>query len=131
MQPLAVHHVAINVDDVDEAIAFYTKTLGLTQRTDRPDFGFPGAWLDAGGSPGVRQGSLRQRVRAAPGQLGRRVPQRFAAVLVFALPFCLYARPAASASRLVTSAIARVEPSPPYPPAASRQPCGVTPSCLP
>jgi catechol 2,3-dioxygenase-like lactoylglutathione lyase family enzyme len=48
MQPLAVHHVAINVDDVDAAIAFYTKTLGLTQRTDRPDFGFPGAWLDAG-----------------------------------------------------------------------------------
>ncbi|MFL6237877.1 MAG: VOC family protein [Actinomycetes bacterium] len=48
MQPLGVHHVAINVADVDEAITFYTKTLGLTVRSDRPDFGFPGAWLDAG-----------------------------------------------------------------------------------
>src|SRR5438552_18072105 len=48
MQVYGVHHVAINVADVDEAVAFYTKSLGLTVRTDRPDFGFPGAWLDAG-----------------------------------------------------------------------------------
>jgi glyoxylase I family protein len=48
MQALGVHHVAINVSDVDEAVAFYTERLGLTVRTDRPDFGFPGAWLDAG-----------------------------------------------------------------------------------
>src|SRR5256885_16187875 len=48
MQAHGVHHVAINVADVDEAIAFYTKRLGLTVRSDRPDFGFPGAWLDAG-----------------------------------------------------------------------------------
>ena len=49
MRPLAVHHVAINVNDVDESVAFYTQRLGLTLRTDRPDFGFGGAWLDAGG----------------------------------------------------------------------------------
>jgi glyoxylase I family protein len=49
MRPLAVHHVSINVDDVEAAIAFYCDTLGLEQRTDRPDFGFGGAWLDAGG----------------------------------------------------------------------------------
>lgn len=36
------------VDDVDQAISFYTKTLGLTVRDDRPDFGIGGAWLDAG-----------------------------------------------------------------------------------
>jgi glyoxylase I family protein len=48
MRPHGVHHVAINVQDVDEAIAFYTKRLGLMVRSDRPDFGFPGAWLDAG-----------------------------------------------------------------------------------
>jgi glyoxylase I family protein len=48
MHAQGVHHVAINVADVDAAIAFYTKSLGLTVRTDRPDFGFPGAWLDAG-----------------------------------------------------------------------------------
>ena len=49
MQPLAVHHVSINVDDVDTAVAFYVDVLGLKARDDRPDFGFGGAWLDAGG----------------------------------------------------------------------------------
>jgi glyoxylase I family protein len=49
MQPLAVHHVSINVADVEVAQRFYTGILGLRARTDRPDFGFGGAWLDAGG----------------------------------------------------------------------------------
>ena len=49
MRPLAVHHVSINVADVDAALRFYTEVLGLEARTDRPDFGFGGAWLDAGG----------------------------------------------------------------------------------
>jgi glyoxylase I family protein len=49
MRPLGVHHVSINVDDVDAALAFYVGTLGLAARADRPDLGFPGAWLDAGG----------------------------------------------------------------------------------
>lgn len=49
MKPLGVHHVSINVPDVDAALGFYTDVLGLTVRQDRPDFGFPGAWLDAGG----------------------------------------------------------------------------------
>ncbi|HZM30764.1 MAG TPA: VOC family protein [Acidimicrobiales bacterium] len=49
MRPLAVHHVSINVDDVDAAISFYTEVLGLGKRADRPDFAFGGAWLDAGG----------------------------------------------------------------------------------
>jgi glyoxylase I family protein len=44
-----VHHVSINVSDVDEAVRFYTEVLGLTVRGDRPDFGFGGAWLDVGG----------------------------------------------------------------------------------
>jgi catechol 2,3-dioxygenase-like lactoylglutathione lyase family enzyme len=48
VQPLGIHHVSINVDDVDAAVAFYTEVLGLTAREDRPDFGFGGAWLDAG-----------------------------------------------------------------------------------
>lgn len=48
MRPLGVHHVSINVDDVDAALAFYVDVLGLELRPDRPDFGFPGAWLDAG-----------------------------------------------------------------------------------
>src|SRR3954453_14736321 len=48
MKPAGVHHVAINVTDVDAALAFYTERLGLTVRSDRPDFGVAGAWLDAG-----------------------------------------------------------------------------------
>ena len=49
MKPLAVHHVSINVDDVPAALSFYTDVLGLEVRDDRPDFGFGGAWLNAGG----------------------------------------------------------------------------------
>ena len=49
MQPLGVHHVSINVSDVPAAIDFYTTVLGLTVRTDRPNFPFGGAWLDLGG----------------------------------------------------------------------------------
>lgn len=48
MQPLGVHHVSMNVDDVDAARDFYVGRLGLTERADRPDFGFGGAWLDVG-----------------------------------------------------------------------------------
>jgi glyoxylase I family protein len=41
--------VSINVDDVEAALRFYTDVLGLEPRDDRPNFGFGGAWLDAGG----------------------------------------------------------------------------------
>ena len=44
--PTGVDHVAINVTDVPGAITFYTETMGLVQNHTRPDFGFPGAWLD-------------------------------------------------------------------------------------
>jgi glyoxylase I family protein len=49
VKPLGVHHVSINVDDVEAALGFYVEVLGLVPRTDRPGFGFGGAWLDAGG----------------------------------------------------------------------------------
>ena len=42
-----VHHVAVNVADVQEARRFYVELLGLPEMP-RPDFGFPGVWLDAG-----------------------------------------------------------------------------------
>lgn len=48
MEPLGVHHVSINVTDTAAAVAFYTDVLGLTLRSDRPDFPFDGAWLDLG-----------------------------------------------------------------------------------
>jgi glyoxylase I family protein len=46
ISPNGVDHVALNVPDVPAAIAFYTETMGLIQNHTRPDFGFPGAWLD-------------------------------------------------------------------------------------
>jgi len=49
VKPLGVHHVSINVADVDAALAFYVDVLGLAVRGDRPAFDFGGAWLDAGG----------------------------------------------------------------------------------
>lgn len=48
VRPAGIHHVSLNVGDVDEARRFYVEVLGLAERDDRPDFGFPGAWLDAG-----------------------------------------------------------------------------------
>ncbi len=48
MKPLAVHHVSVNVPDVDAGVAFYTGVLGGTLRNDRPDLGIAGAWIDLG-----------------------------------------------------------------------------------
>ncbi|MDH4145666.1 MAG: VOC family protein [Acidimicrobiia bacterium] len=39
-----VHHVSLNVADTEATTRFYVDVLGLKQ-IDRPDFGFPGAWL--------------------------------------------------------------------------------------
>ena len=39
-----VHHVSINVDDVEAAAPFYTDVLGMAV-LPRPDFGFDGRWL--------------------------------------------------------------------------------------
>lgn len=49
MKVVAIHHVSVSVSDLDEALDFYTRLLGLSVRTDRPDSIGPGAWLDAGG----------------------------------------------------------------------------------
>jgi glyoxylase I family protein len=42
-----VHHVSIDVRDVEQAATFYTDVLGL-ERITRPDLGFPGVWLRSG-----------------------------------------------------------------------------------
>jgi glyoxylase I family protein len=47
MELQGVHHVSINVRDLDEAAAFYAKVLGL-EVIVRPDLGFPGVWLRSG-----------------------------------------------------------------------------------
>ena len=50
MQPIAVHHVSINVSNAAASIPFYTDVLGGVVRTDRPDFDIGGAWIDLGAS---------------------------------------------------------------------------------
>jgi catechol 2,3-dioxygenase-like lactoylglutathione lyase family enzyme len=47
METTGIHHVALNVHDLDAAMTFYVDQLGFAA-LDRPDFGFPGAWLEAG-----------------------------------------------------------------------------------
>ncbi len=44
---LALHHVSILVSDTVRARRFYEDVLGL-QTLERPDLGFPGAWLALG-----------------------------------------------------------------------------------
>lgn len=47
MKLARVHHVSLNVTDLDAALEFYVGVLEMPQ-LPRPDFSFPGAWLDAG-----------------------------------------------------------------------------------
>lgn len=68
VRALAVHHVSINVRDVEAARRFYVDRLGLTERDDRPAFPFDGAWLDAGG----------QQVHLIEGDTPPNVGQHFA-----------------------------------------------------
>ncbi|HLK66147.1 MAG TPA: VOC family protein [Bryobacteraceae bacterium] len=49
MDSAALHHVAINVTDLERSRRFYRDVLGL-QEIARPPFSFPGAWFQAGPS---------------------------------------------------------------------------------
>jgi glyoxylase I family protein len=44
---LRLHHASLVVSDTVAALAIYVGILGLEQ-TERPDLGFPGAWLQLG-----------------------------------------------------------------------------------
>jgi catechol 2,3-dioxygenase-like lactoylglutathione lyase family enzyme len=48
MELHGVHHVSLNVDDIETTGPFYRDVLGLEQ-IERPDFGFPGLWFRAQG----------------------------------------------------------------------------------
>ena len=71
VEPVGVDHVAINVPDVPGAVAFYTETIGLVQNHTRPDFGFPGAWLDTVNG---------QQVHLIEAEVPKNVGQHFALV---------------------------------------------------
>lgn len=47
MPALDIHHVAIKTHDVDATVAFYNDVIG-SHSVSRPDFDFPGAWLQLG-----------------------------------------------------------------------------------
>ncbi len=45
-----IDHVSVTVRDTQRALGFYNGLLGLAVSNDRPDLGFPGAWLEIGDS---------------------------------------------------------------------------------
>ncbi|MFO0914417.1 MAG: VOC family protein [Pirellulales bacterium] len=47
IQAKSIDHITIVVGDLQRSIDFYGQVLGM-ERIDRPDFGFPGAWFQAG-----------------------------------------------------------------------------------
>jgi len=47
MPAIDLHHLAIKTDDVDTTVEFWNNVIG-SHSADRPDFGFPGAWLQFG-----------------------------------------------------------------------------------
>jgi catechol 2,3-dioxygenase-like lactoylglutathione lyase family enzyme len=47
MPAIDLHHLAIKTDDVDATVEFWNNVIG-SHSVDRPDFGFPGAWLQFG-----------------------------------------------------------------------------------
>ena len=44
-----LHHVSLIVADTARALRFWRDLVGLEVLPDRPDLGYPGAWLDLGG----------------------------------------------------------------------------------
>ena len=47
-QITAIHHVSLIVANTQRALTFYCDVLGLQQDHNRPDLGYPGAWLQVG-----------------------------------------------------------------------------------
>jgi glyoxylase I family protein len=45
---LSILHASVVVQDTERALEFYRDVLGLPVRDDRPDLGYPGAWLTVG-----------------------------------------------------------------------------------
>ena len=43
-----LHHVSLVVSDTRRALAFYRDLLGMEVVPERPELGFPGAWLAVG-----------------------------------------------------------------------------------
>ena len=48
MAVLSIHHVSMVVSNTKKSVSFYTEVLGLELCQERPELGFPGAWLTVG-----------------------------------------------------------------------------------
>jgi glyoxylase I family protein len=43
---MRLHHASLIVSDTERSLAFYRDLLGLEVEPNRPDLGYPGAWLN-------------------------------------------------------------------------------------
>ena len=69
-----IDHVTIVSDDLERTLAFYTEVLGM-RHIERPDFGFPGLWLQAGNTQiHVNESGADQGGRAGIPDGGARTP---------------------------------------------------------
>ena len=78
----AIDHVTLVVGDLERSAAFYVDLLGM-RRVDRPVFGFPGLWFQAGNS---QIHLILQNEKSSPAGLPD-APQQAAAGRVFHYAF--------------------------------------------
>ena len=65
MKPIiSIHHVSLLVSDTRRSLEFYQGILCLEVDHNRPDLGFPGAWLKVGGRQ-IHLIEMPDRVRSA------------------------------------------------------------------
>jgi len=72
MTILSIHHVSLLVSDTGRALDFYQGLLGLP-RAERPELGFPGAWLEVPGGGQIHLLELPSSMRGGqlPEHVGR------------------------------------------------------------
>ena len=63
-----LEHYNIVTEKLDETVEFYEKIVGLVNG-DRPNFGFPGAWLYAGEDPVVHRMQLGENRGSGSGSI--------------------------------------------------------------
>jgi len=61
---VSIHHVSLLVSDTPRALDFYHGVLGLEVEPQRPELGFPGAWLRVGDRQ-IHLIEMPERARAA------------------------------------------------------------------
>ena len=70
-----IDHITIVVEDLERSRKFYTEILGM-QEVERPDFGFPGLWFQAGSSQIHLNVAGQEAGQAGLPCLGAKLPSR-------------------------------------------------------